>query len=124
MCAVQGHVLDDEISLTDEVVLHELCRPEVDLNGTQNRLETIETLGAGGVVDHVHGDQVVQDRVAARTLPSDQLLDHLPSTAWAGPGHRLWPGIGQVGPRHAVGMPGGPLDELDSITIRVGDPCR
>jgi hypothetical protein len=33
--AVEGHVLDDDVSLTDEVVLLELGRPEVDLDGAQ-----------------------------------------------------------------------------------------
>jgi hypothetical protein len=38
MGAVQRHVLDDEVSLTDEVVLFELGRPEVDLDSAQDRL--------------------------------------------------------------------------------------
>ena len=36
--AGQRHVLDDEASRTDEVVLFELGRPEVDLDGAQDRL--------------------------------------------------------------------------------------
>jgi hypothetical protein len=43
--AVQRHVLGDELSLTDEVVLLEHGRAEVDLDGAQNRLQTIASLG-------------------------------------------------------------------------------
>jgi hypothetical protein len=41
MGAVQRHVPDDEGSLTDEVVLLQLGRSEVDLDGAQDRPETI-----------------------------------------------------------------------------------
>ena len=81
------HVLDHEVCLTDEVVLLELGRPEIDLDGAQNQLQTLATLRAGGVIDHVSGHQVVQDRVVARPLPSEQLLDHLSCAARVGPGH-------------------------------------
>ncbi len=63
MSAVQRHVLDDEVYLTDDVVLLELGRAEVDLYGSQDRPQTIAALGAGGVIDHVSGHEVVQDRV-------------------------------------------------------------
>jgi hypothetical protein len=52
-------VLDNEVSLNDEVVLLELGWPEVDLDSAQDRLQTIAALGAGGVVDHVGGHEVV-----------------------------------------------------------------
>jgi hypothetical protein len=43
--AVQNHVLDDEVYLADQVVLLELGRPEVDLDGAQERPQTIAALG-------------------------------------------------------------------------------
>ena len=82
--AVQRHVLDDEVALADEVVLLEAGRPEVDLDGAQDRPQPLAALGAGGVVDHVGGHEVVQDRVVARPLPPEQLLDHVPGAARVG----------------------------------------
>lgn len=45
MCAGQGHVLDDQASLTDQMVLLELGRPEVNLDGAQRSFSDHRGLG-------------------------------------------------------------------------------
>ena len=124
MRAVQRHVLDDEVTLTDEVVLLEPGRPEVDLNGTQDRRQTIAALWARGVVHHVRGDEVVQDRLhreqfGVGTVPRPRLVRCVFGTRSSARSR-----VRKVGPRHAGGMPGGPLDELDAVPVRVSDPGR
>jgi hypothetical protein len=101
--AVQRHMLDDEVSLADEVVLFEFGRPEVDFDGAQDRLQTLAALWSGRVVDHVSGYEVVQDGVVARPLPSEQLLNNVPWVTRVGPRHQLGP----VSARSALVMPSG-----------------
>jgi hypothetical protein len=48
--------------------------------------------GAGGVIDHVGGHEVVQDRFVGSPLPSEQLLHHVSCAAPVGRGHQLCPG--------------------------------
>jgi hypothetical protein len=84
-------MLDDKVSLSDEGVLLELDRTKVDLDGAQDRLQALTPLGAGGMVDHVRGDQVVQDRFVPRLLPSEQLFDDVPWAARVPRTHLLGP---------------------------------
>ena len=76
MGAVQGEVLGHDVTVADEVVLFDGDRSEVVVDHAQDLREPAATLRAGRVVDHVLGDEVVEDEGVARLLATEQLLDH------------------------------------------------
>ena len=123
MGAVQSHVLGDQVSLPDEVMLLERGRPEVALDTAQDSDETIAALRAGGVVDQIEGHEVVQHRVVGHLLSPQELPDHLSRATRILPGARR-AALGEVESRHAAGMPGRPFDQLDSVAVRIGEPRR
>jgi dihydrofolate reductase len=78
MGAVQSEVLGHDVAVADEVVLFDGDRSQVVVDDAQDPRETAATLQAGRVIDHVVGDEVVEDNTLARLLATEQLLDHLP----------------------------------------------
>ena len=78
MGAVQSEVLGHDVTVADEVVLFDGDRSQVVVDDAQDSRETAATLQADRVVDHVLGDEVVEDKTVARLLATEQLLDHLP----------------------------------------------
>jgi len=83
MGAVQCEVLGDDVTIADEVMLFDCDRSQVVVDDAQDSRETGATLRARRVVDHVLGDEVVEDEILTRLLATEQLLDHLacaPST--------------------------------------------
>ena len=78
MGPVQSEVLGHEVTVADEVVLFDGDRSQVVVDGAQDSRETAATLQAGRVIDHVLGDEVVEDEILARLLATEQLLDHIP----------------------------------------------
>jgi dihydrofolate reductase len=75
---VQSEVLGHDVTVADEVVLFDRDRSQVVVDGAQDSRETAATLQAGRVIDHVLGDEVVEDEILARLLATEQLLDHIP----------------------------------------------
>jgi hypothetical protein len=63
MGAVEREVLRDEVSLPDEVVLIDSYGPEVMIDDGQDALQAFAPLGTGGVIDHVHGNEIVERTV-------------------------------------------------------------
>ena len=83
MRAVHGEVLGHDVTVADEVVLFEGDGSQVVIDDAQDSREAAATLRPGRVVDHVRGDEVVEDEILARLLATEQLLDDLscaPST--------------------------------------------
>ncbi len=83
MGPVQSDVLGHDVTVADEVMLFDCDRSQVVVDVAQDSRETAATLRARRVIDHVLGDEVVEDEILARLLATEQLLDHLscaPST--------------------------------------------
>jgi hypothetical protein len=75
MRPVHGQVLRDEISVADEVMLFAGDRSEVVIDDAQDEPQALAALRAGCVIDHVFGDEIVEDGVVARLLASKQFVD-------------------------------------------------
>src|SRR3712207_9253562 len=82
MRAVQSEVLRHEVAVTDEMVLFEGDRPEVVVDGAQDPGQPAAALRTGRVVDHVDGDELVEEGVVACLLASEHLLDDRPRTSF------------------------------------------
>src|SRR3954451_5602226 len=122
--AVQGDVLDGEVSLGDEVMLLGAGRAEVSLDRLEDLPQSLAALGAGGVVDHVGCHKFVQNSEVCSLLASEQLLHDGSGAEGARLGCRLYAVTRQVGAGHAVGRSAWPLDELDAVAVRIGGPRR
>src|SRR3954468_12430888 len=122
--AVQGDVLDGEVSLGDEVMLLGAGRAEVSLDRLEDLPQSLAALGAGGVVDHVGCHKFVQNSEVCSLLASEQLLHDGSGAGGGARGCRLYAVTRQVGAGHAVGMSAWPLDELDAVAVRIGGPRR
>jgi len=71
MGAVQSEVLGHYVTVADEVVLFDGDRSQVVVDDVQDSRETAATLQAGRVVDHVLGDEVIEDKTLARLLATE-----------------------------------------------------
>jgi hypothetical protein len=80
---VQGEVLRDEVALTDEMVLLDGDRPEVVVDDSQDALQPLAALRAGGVVHHVGSHEVIEHRAVTGLLSPEQLLDDILGAALA-----------------------------------------
>ena len=89
MRPVQREVLRDKVAFADEVVLLELGRPEVDLDGAQDQPHALAALGAGGVVDHVRRDEIINVDLTAGLLTAEQFLDDGPRASVSHVGGKL-----------------------------------
>ena len=83
MRPVQGEVLRDEIAFPEAVMLLRSHGSEVVVDGAEDQPQAVATLRACSVVDHVLGDEVVEDGVVAGLLPSEQFLDDVLRTPFA-----------------------------------------
>ncbi len=71
MGAVQSEVLGHDVTVADEVVLFDCERSQVVVDDAQDSRETAATLHTGCVVDHVLGDEVIEDKTLARLLATE-----------------------------------------------------
>lgn len=74
MYSMNCHVVDDELALGDEVVVLDFAFTEVVADVLQDCAQSLSTLRSGGVVDHVLGDEVVEDVVVAGALSAVELF--------------------------------------------------
>ncbi|MFW3168869.1 hypothetical protein [Geodermatophilus sp. CPCC 206100] len=69
-------------------MLFEGDRPEVVVDGAQDPGQPAAALRTGSVVDHVHGDELVEEGVVACHLASEPLLDDRPRASFPHAGKR------------------------------------
>jgi hypothetical protein len=81
MGAVQCEMLRHDVAVADEMALFEGDGPEVMVDGAQDPGQPAAALRTGRVVDHVDGDELVEEGVVACLLASEHLLDDRPRAA-------------------------------------------
>jgi hypothetical protein len=77
MVATHGHVMSDQIAITNEVMVFDPGVAEIASYGLEDLLPSATPLRASGVVDHVLGDKLVDDRLVTGLTSSKQFLDDL-----------------------------------------------
>ena len=88
---MQSQVLRHDVAVTDEMVLLEGDRPEIVVDGAEDPGQPAATLRTGRVVDHVLGDELVEEGVVACLLTPEHLLDDLPRASLSHAGKRPTP---------------------------------
>ena len=73
---VHGHVVRDELSIGDQVVVLDFTVTKVMPNGVQDLPQSLSALRPSGVIDHVLGHQVVEYMVVPGKLSPEELLHH------------------------------------------------
>ena len=83
MDPVHREVLRDEIAIADEVMLLAGDGAEIVLDDAEDEPQTLAALRSRGVIDHVFGDEIVEDGVVVGLLPPEQFRDDILCTSFA-----------------------------------------